>query len=525
VIQRQTQNLNYWREQYSVDEADHEFLYELLADAEKPQAVETLAFKIIERRCKEEEARIKNELSRGLIYDPKESYAVGDVIVFPAFDFRVGKVLEIRPGDNPEHGEFDVIKVHFEDGRRDRLFAARLQTPHRLNRSDDDSVFLDQDLLSPEEIFKEVGPELVKKITKHLQENPDYFINAGSLWLTTDQMVEVNIGHLNIAEAAIEVNGGPMTTMQLLELVELDDVASEEVRAFSLETALSHDERFVQVGLGNASAWHLRRLLPSAAIEMPAILQYTPEPYERTHLNVELLQAEWELNDELTDGGLAEEPPMEVRSASVYLIFPHWAAGTLPLPRNTRGIFPHGPGQASVVTFVDGRWGKRFDGWVVPEGRYVAGLGEWYKDHKLPVGARINLERSDKPGEVVIDYRPVRSRRDWIRMARVDNGRLVFQMTRQQMLCEYDDLLAIGFTNLDSILALGEEVRAQGLTIQELVQQIMPELVKLSPQGTAHVKTLYSAVNMLRRTPPAPIFAALTQLPTATDTGSGYWNL
>jgi hypothetical protein len=123
VIQRQTQNLNYWREQYSVDEADHEFLYELLADAEKPQAVETLALKIIEHRCEEEEARIKNELSRGLIYDPKESYAVGDVLVFPAFDFRVGEVLEIRPGENPEHGEFDVIKVRFENGRRDRFFA------------------------------------------------------------------------------------------------------------------------------------------------------------------------------------------------------------------------------------------------------------------------------------------------------------------------------------------------------------------------------------------------------------------
>jgi hypothetical protein len=240
---------------------------------------------------------------------------------------------------------------------------------------------------------------------------------------------------------------------------------------------------------------------------------------------VELLQAEWELNDELTDGGLAEEAKPEVRTTSIHLIFPHWAAGTLPLPKNTRGIFPQGPGRAVRVTFVDGRWGQRFDGWVVPEGRYVAGLGDWYKDHKLPVGARINLERSDTSGEVVIDYRPVRSRRDWIRMARVDGDRLVFQMTRQQMLCEYDDLLAIGFTNLDSILALGEEIRARGVTIPELVEQIMPELVKLSPQGTAHVKTLYSAVNMLRRTPPAPIFAALTQLPTATDTGSGYWNL
>jgi hypothetical protein len=58
-----------------------------------------------------------------------------------------------------------------------------------------------------------------------------------------------------------------------------------------------------------------------------------------------------------------------------------------------------------------------------------------------------------------------------------------------------------------------------------LVEQIMPELIKLSPQGTAHVKALYSAVNVVRRLPPGPIFAALARLPGATDTGSGSWSL
>ncbi len=37
--------------------------------------------------------------------------------------------------------------------------------------------------------------------------------------------------------------------------------------------------------------------------------------------------------------------------------------------------------------------------------------------------------------------------------------------------------------------------------------QIMPELIKLSPQGTVHAKAIYSGVNIVRRTPPGPIFA------------------
>lgn len=525
MIQRQTQNIAYWREKYKVDEADHEFLYEFLADANKPQSVETLAHEIISRRCAQEEARIRNELSRGLIFDPKESYDVDDDVVFPTFDFRMAKVISVRTGDNPEHGEFDVIRVRFGDNGKEKLFAAHLQSPHRLNRTDDGELFATAGLLSVEELVDEAGTAVAATVARHLQDQPDYFINAGRLWLTTDQMVAVNVGHLNIAEAAIEVNGVPMTTPQLLEMVELDEGAAEAVRAFSLETALGHDQRFVQIGVDDTAAWYLQRLIPEAALEVPTLLQHVPEPYERSLLDVELLQTEWELNDELTDGGLAEDTSPGVKSASVYLIFPHWAAGTLPLPRTTRSLFPGRAGKTSRVTFVDGRWGKRFDAWVVHEGGYVAGLGEWYKDHKLPVGARINLERSQTDGEIVIDYRPVRARRDWIRMVRVESHRLVFQMTRQQMICEYDDHLAIGFTDLDSILALGEQVRSEGVTVKALVEQIMPELVKLSPQGTVHVKTLYSAVNLLRRTVPAPIFAALTQLPTATDTGSGYWNL
>lgn len=525
MIQRKTQNLAYWRDEFSIDESDHEYLYDTLGSAAEPMSLHDLALGIIERRCQLEDSRIRNELARGLIYDPKDQYKVGDAIVFPAFDFRLANVIASRAGENPEHGDFDVITVQFEDNGSEHLFAADLDSPHRLNREGDEIVIGDDDLLTPEEIYNEVGDSLSARLEKHLKGNPDYFISAGPMWLTTDQMVQINVGHLNIAEAVIEMQGKPVPITELLEQVEVDRDASESVRVFSLETALHNDERFVEVGQLGESAWFLRRMIPEAALQIPPQLRYVPVEYDRSALDVELLQTEWELNDEWTVGGLAEEVPPQVPSVTLQLIYPHLSAGTLPLTAAARSIFPQGTGVCTAVTLIDGRWGSRFQGWVHHEGRYVAGLDKWYKEHKLPVGAQITLERTNDPSEIVVDFKPQRMKRQWVRAVRVEEGRLQFQMQRKQISCDYNDHLSLFVDDPAAVAELSALVLAENLSIEELVETIMPELTKLSPQGTTHVSTVYSAVNVLRRMPPGPIFAALSQLSGATDTGSGYWSL
>jgi len=52
---------------------------------------------------------------------------------------------------------------------------------------------------------------------------------------------------------------------------------------------------------------------------------------------------------------------------------------------------------------------------------------------------------------------------------------------------------------------------------------IFPELAKLNPQGTVHAKTLYSAVNVVRRCPPGPIFNELSTHACFIPMGHGYW--
>jgi hypothetical protein len=64
---------------------------------------------------------------------------------------------------------------------------------------------------------------------------------------------------------------------------------------------------------------------------------------------------------------------------------------------------------------------------------------------------------------------------------------------------------------------------ANGVTLYEIMVETFPELVKLSPQATVHAKTVYTAVNILRRLPPGPIFALLSTEPCFVSMGGGYW--
>ncbi len=525
MIKRKTQNTDFWLHDYQIDENDHEFIYDLLAESDIPKSARELALALIRRHAQQEENFLRNELAKALIYDPAESYQPGDVIYFPALDFRKGAVTSVRPGNNPEHGDFDVLTVEMEGEKKPRAFAANLQSPHRLNRTSDDNLLDDAELLSPEDILAAAGDSLIPKIEEHLAANPDFFVRAGDAWLTTDQIVPVNVGHLNIAEALIEMEGGPLTTQKLLAQVDLDADTSEAIRIFSLDMALQNDDRFIQVGVGDSPAWYLRRLLPTAVTETPDILRYVPVDYDRSLLNVELLQTEYELMDEWSETPEAADDAAPPQSAVYNLIYPHYVAGSMPLTHDIRRMLSAGKDRTTAITLVDGRWGSKFPAWVTPEGRYVAGLGDWYKEHKLPVGARIFLKPTGNPNEYLIDFKPQRARRHWLRLAIVQGNRLVFQMQQKTMNVEVDDQMVLTVGDPAAIQDLREHLEIEGYDVSDLVALLMPELVRMSPQGTAHVKSLYSAINLVRRLPPAPIFAALVQLPGATDTGSGFWSL
>jgi hypothetical protein len=162
-------------------------------------------------------------------------------------------------------------------------------------------------------------------------------------------------------------------------------------------------------------------------------------------------------------------------------------------------------------------------GWAVSESKYVAGLSEWYNQNQLPVGAYVSLYGTDDPLTVKIDYQQVRLKREWIRVAVFRNSHLGFQLLKQPIACEYDDLMVIGIQNETVIDAAWSNAKQQNKPLLLFLRQIFPELAKLNPQGAVHAKTLYSAVNVLRRCPPVPIFHELSTQACFIPMGHGYW--
>lgn len=527
MLQRQTQTAIFWRDQFEVTPEDLDFLYTLLLDAQSPKTLAQLSTALIQEYLRKENAKIQTELTKGEIYQPNGVYEPGQTLVFPALDFSVATVQDVRTGKNPEHGEFSVIVVQFAESGEEREFASGLTTPHALNNSNGNTLLDDASLLSAEEIYSLYQDEIDESVLFALEESDrsDEFVETDGQWLLSDMLAEIHVGHLNIAEAIVDVNSKPVSVEKILSDLDLDDNVSPAMQSLSLNHALSQDERFDVVNVEGENLWFLKRLEPAEATEVPLILRPTQPIYNRALLSVELLQIEWELDDEWGESNLSSELPSIVPSTSLTLTFPHLRAGTLPLNGRTRNFFPVEEGARSIVNFIDGRWGNHMQGWVVPEGRYVTGLGKWMADHGLPVGAYITLERTNNPSEVVVDYRTRRSKREWTRVATVDleKQRLTFEVNKTQLACEYDEHLIVTEDDMSMLIQLRLLLNQNRVELPQIIEMLVPELIKLNPQGTVHAKTVYSAANMLRRCAPGPVFFALISNRKFRDVGGGYF--
>jgi hypothetical protein len=525
VIQRKTQTAEYWQG-FTLTPEDVEHLRSMLLDADAPLSTLELATAVVGERCRREEAELRAELAQGTLYQPKKSYEVGETVIFPALDFRHGKVVGVRSGQNPEYGLFDVISVDFGPDRRQRCFAASLVSPHKLN-ADLPTQVAPADLASPERLLSTLASHVPQALEGQLAQHPGFAVFEDR-WFLRDLLADIHVGHLNIAEALIEMHQTPVSAVALLGELDLPAEIKPDTALFSLQSSLAADDRFDQVGWDDSSRWYLRRLEPLEALDIPEALRFAPFEFDRSALSPELRQIEWELDDEWSDESPVE--PSAVRAAlpaaTLLLTYPHLTSGTLPLSPRSSAMFAGGHADRTMITLIDGRWGQRFPGWVVRPGRYVAGLRAWYDKHKLPAGAFIVIERRDDSGEVVVDFRPKRMRREWTRWAQVvDNSRLDIQLRKQEVACEYDELVILGEDRPSDLLRLRQSSLYALTSLADLVHQVFADLAGLSQQGTVHAKTLYSTVNVLRRCPPGPIFYVLATDARFQSADDGYYRL
>ncbi|WP_169236979.1 hypothetical protein [Candidatus Roseilinea sp. NK_OTU-006] len=517
VIHRPTQTADYWSA-LTITADDADFLYGFILEAGKPQRLADLARALIGYRVNQENAALRRQWSDHTVYQPKKRYAVGDRLVFPALKFASGQVVEVRPGNNPDLGEFEVIAVQFDDGRR-REFAANYHRSHRLNDEDATAQFDTASLQSPEALYEAYGQHVVAVLEKALESNRE-FIRIGDEWFLRALMTEVNIGHLNLAEAVLDMaNGGPLTTDVILRDLGLPPDVGTHVQEVSLNNALAADPRFDEVSLNDTPAWFLRRLEPAEAREMPEVLR-AERPSGRVALSPELVALAYELDDELEFDETAPVSPAQ--SATLILTYPHRRAGTLGWSRAAASVLPQSRKPRIPMRFKDRVTQKEMTVWLVREGRYIWGLGDWFKANDLPAGAYIQLTRSDAENIVWIDYRRRRPKREWVHVASARDGRLCLETAQRAVACEVDELMSVFVDDPRALDALRAERRRDTM---QAVREAFPEIAKLSPQGNVHARTLYAVVNTITRSAPTDVFAALTASGAYVSVGDNYWHL
>jgi hypothetical protein len=499
----------YWQT-IQVNKKDIEFLHNYLFESETPMTARELVGVLIEERIRSERAALaKKRQSDGKVYLPKERYADGDHLIFPVLDWARGAVTSVRPGVNPQYGEFDVLTVELEDGRS-RMFAGGL-AHHALNEAP--ATVEAEDNFDPKSVQSAFGADIEKKLEDAFA-GDDGLVRIAGRWFPRALLVDVNQGHLNLAEAVLDMAGGePLPTSQLLKDVELPEGVNPKLAEFSLNLALQEDARFDEVGPAGEVLWCLQRLEPENVREVPLFLRYHPIEHDRGLLIKDMLTLETQLDDEFSEAGTGSE--LEADEVTLSLIFPHWRAGTLPITSRVKSMFPTAYESPHVrFTLVDGRTGDHIPAWVVRNDRYVSGLRDWYASHELMPGSLVRIQRSNKPGEVIIEAKTHRTTKDWVRTVIVGaDGGVVFALLKQTVTAEFNDRMAFALPALDAADQLWEPAAQKKRPFDKLVINVIRELTKLNPQGHVHAQELYAAVNIMRRVPFAPLMALLASRP------------
>ncbi len=292
------------------------------------------------------------------------------------------------------------------------------------------------------------GSTLETAIATGLREDENLVQVAGR-WFPRALLVNINVGHLNLAEAILDEAGGkPLSTEVILEQVGLPGNDNTSLEAFSLNYALQEDGRFDEVGPAGEVLWCLKRLEPADVQIIPQPLRYIDVPYDRSVMTKDMLALENLIDDEL---GESEAPAKVEDEVTITLTYPHWRAGTLPVSARTRQLFPTAYESERVrFVLVDEASKEEIPAWVVRKARYVAGMKNLYQKYGLIPGSLVTLRRGNKAGQVIIQPRTRRPLRDWVRTVLVgSDGGLVFANLKQNLTSEFNDRMVVAVPDSD----------------------------------------------------------------------------
>ena len=510
---------SFWQD-LEINESDLETIYNHLLEIETPQTISELTNFLIKNKIDEENKKAeKAKASTGELYMPKNQFSVGQKLVFPARNMEKGTVSRVRGGNNPDFKELQVIEVDFAADEKVE-FASNL-AEHKLN---DPSLYENHDPnLDYDTVIKNYGAGFARKLDFALEANEDLVCIGGS-YFPRSLLVDISPGHLNLAEAVLEMeNGGPLSSPNLIKQIELPTNVNSKLTEFSFNLAMQEDSRFDEVGPAGVTLWFLKRLEPEQVQNCPSFLQYSGDVPELAEAITHLSSFDINVCDELEPGCDTDE----INSVTLSLIYPHLRAGTLPLTSQLKKLFPTAYETPHIkIDFVDGKTKTKFPGWVVRPFHYIFGLAEWYAQQGIIPGSLLKISRGTNPGEVIIEPENQHNSREWIRTVLVGaDGGIVFATLKQQVTCSYDERMVVMTPDFAVLDPLWDRYSDQKYPLEKVVLPIMRDLARLNPQGHVHAQELYSAVNIVKRCPPSAILQLLFTQPWASHMGDLYFRL
>lgn len=458
-----TLTLRYWQN-FDLTDDELQYLSELLIEEESPLTVEALALRLMEKRVRREEAVWEDRRAKGLIYQPREAYAKGDRLVLSALGDAVGTVVGVRSGRNPEYGSFDVIQVRLEEQEQTREFASNLSYPHALNfvaLEEDEDWEVDDTVALGQRLYERYGTYVAPVLLAKMRESPE-FVNFAEEWFLREFLLPIEEGHLNLAEAVLDLAGGLSAVEEIARVLDLPGESSRAVQTFSLNYALLTDEegRFEFAGTKERTEWRLPRLAERKAVRF----EKSPKDISLDHVLDEVVEI-------VGDGAAVGEVGGLVERWSHVLTFYDWHWGHLPYNRGASELFvrPLFHDQRSTrLQFLFPDSGEVFP--VVlyyPRGRELGWLGsrelrEFFGARELVPGATILIEStatSDSEGLYQINYYPASATRLEM-LDYEESGQPVFR--RMSVRCEVDEQMSLPrsrFTALETLKLLDEDER------------------------------------------------------------------
>ncbi|MDX9849185.1 MAG: hypothetical protein RBT01_01635 [Anaerolineaceae bacterium] len=506
---------------FEANNDDIDFIFNKLFEIETPTNTTDLVKILIQERIRLEIIRREGMAkSKGDIYLPKDDFQIGQKLTFPALNYQSGEVVSIREGNNPDIGDFSVIQINFRKGES-KEFASNLPD-HALNQT---FIALDDDSdLEFDHIFSTYKSVISDSLLEKLYNNQDLVQIAG-FWFPRSLLIDINIGYLNLAEAVLEVsNGGPLSTPEIIEQIELPTDSNTMLTEFSLNLALQEDPRFDEVGPAGETMWFLHRSEPENVRNRPKFLIPDKQKvFDYTKYSDYLAQMNAGVFDELEHSNIEENGSNN--GVTIAVIFPHIVSGTLPLSSNLEKLFPTAYESPRIrFTFIDGDTQENFAGWVIRESKYVYGLEEWYEKNNVLPGSLVHIKPGKAAGEVIVSIGKKRPTREWVRTATLNtDGKITFSMTKQLISTEFDERMAIAISEKDQIVNLWEKYLA--VPAEKLVPTFVRELAKLNPQGHVHAQELYAAYNIVKRVSPSYVLHLLENSTEIEHLGDLYFRI